>query len=146
MIARKGIATIVFLGITLTLATPRLHGQSCQDEKGMADAMVKGVADVVDTVKKESQSDFESKFHQKSCLNKLTFAIGAVGEAVSCLEKAAADATSATAKDTESKLKDKLSEYKASLKAADDPKAAKQLIAGFDLSAGQVTAASTKQP
>jgi hypothetical protein len=146
MIARKGTATTVFLGITLIFATPRLHGQSCQDERGMADAMVKAVADVVDTVKKESQSDFDSKFHQKSCLNKLTFAISAVGEVVSCLEKAGSDATSASAKDTESKLKDKLSGYKTSLKAADDPKAAKQLIGTFDLSAGQVTAASTKQP
>ncbi|HEV2382056.1 MAG TPA: hypothetical protein VG206_19980 [Terriglobia bacterium] len=108
----------------------------------MADAMVKDVASVVDLVKKETQADFEGKFHQKSCLNKLTFAIGAVGDAVGCLDKAASDATTATTKETESKLKDRLTQYKSSLKGAEDAKAAKQLIATFDLSAGEVTAAS----
>ena|SRR5579863_4589682 len=142
MSAKKGIVTIVFLVVAFGSAPGLLKAQSCQDERGMADAMVKDVASVVDAVKKETQADFEGKFHQKSCLNKLTFAIGAVGEAVGCLEKAAGDATAATAKDTESKLKDRLTQYKTSLKSADDPKAAKQLIETFDVSAGPVTAAS----
>ena len=133
---------IVLFGVAFGLGATRLRAQSCQDERGMADAMVKGVADVVDTVKKESQADFEGKFHQKSCLNKLTFAISAVDEAVSCLEKAAQDPAAAPAKETEGKLKDRLTEYKTSLKAADDPKAAKRLIGTFDLSAGPVTAAA----
>jgi hypothetical protein len=132
----------LLLGAAFGVGAPRLQAQSCQDERSMADAMVKDVAGVVDTVKKESQADFETKFHQKSCLSKLTFAIGAVADAVSCLQKAAADATSASAKDSESKLKDRLTQYKSSLKAADDPKAAKQLIETFDLATAPVTAAS----
>ena len=142
MSARRGIVVMVFLGAAFSFSASRVQAQSCQDERTMADAMVKGVADVVDTVKKESQSDFDTKFHQKSALNKLTFAIGAVGEAVSCLDKASADPTAAAAKQNESKLKDRLTEYKTSLKAADDSKAAKQLIATFDLAASEVTAAS----
>ena len=142
MSAKKGIVTIAFFVVAFGGAPGLLKAQSCQDERGMADAMVKDVASVVDAIKKETQADFEGKFHQKSCLNKLTFAIGAVGEAVGCLEKAAGDATAATAKDTESKLKDRLTQYKTSLKSADDPKAAKQLIESFDVSAGPVTAAS----
>jgi hypothetical protein len=142
MNARKGIVAIVFLGATVAGGGPRLQAQSCQDERSMADAMVKSVADMVDMVKKESQADFEGKFHQKSCLNKLTFAIGAVGEAVSCMEKAPPDPAAAPAKENESKLKDRLTQYKTSLKSTDDPKAAKQLIETFSLAAGEVTAAS----
>ena len=142
MSAKRAIVAIVFLSVAFGSGGSLLRAQSCQDERGMADAMVKDVASVVDAVKKETQADFDGKFHQKSCLNKLTFAIGAVGEAVSCLDKAAGDATAVTAKDTESKLKERLTQYKTSLKAADDPKAAKQLIETFDISAGPVTAAS----
>src|ERR1700722_2635772 len=98
MSAKKAIVIAVFAGFVLGLSGTRLQAQTCQDERGMADAMVKDVAGVVDTVKKESQADFVGKFHQKSCLNKLTFAIGAVGDAVGCLEKDTADAASATAK------------------------------------------------
>jgi hypothetical protein len=142
MNANKAIIAIVLLGVAVSLSAPRLQAQSCQDERGMADAMVKDVSSVVDLVKKESQADFDAKFHQKSCLNKLTFAIGAVGDAMTCLEKATADATAASAKDTESKLKDRLTQYKTSLKGAEDPKAAKQLIATFDLATAEVTAAA----
>lgn len=142
MSAKRAIVAIVFLSVAFSAGASLLRAQSCQDERGMADAMVKDVASVVDAVKKETQADFEGKFHQKSCLNKLTFAIGAVGEAVSCLDKAAGDATAATAKDTESKLKERLTQYKTSLKAADDPKAAKQVIGTFDVNVGPVTAAS----
>lgn len=142
MTTKKAMVVTVFVGATLGLSAPRLHAQACQDERGMADAMVKDVAGVIDLVKKETQADFEGKFHQKSCLNKLTFAIGAVGDAVGCLEKATSDATTATAKEAEGKLKDRLTQYKSSLKGAEDAKAAKQLIATFDLSAGEVTAAS----
>jgi hypothetical protein len=142
MSAQKAVMLAAFAGFALGLSGAPLQAQTCQDERGMADAMVKDVAGIVDTVKKESQADFVGKFHQKSCLNKLTFAIGAVGDAVGCLEKDTADAAAATEKDAESKLKDRLTQYKTSLKAADDPKAAKDLIGTFDFSAGLVTAAA----
>ena len=142
MTGKRGIVFIVSLGAALCAGALGVQAQTCQDERSTADAMVKNVADVVDTVKKETQADFEGKFHQKSCLNKLTFAIGAVGEAVNCLEKAPPDPAAAPVKENESKLKDRLTQYKTSLKGADDPKAAKQLIESFNLAAGEVTAAS----
>jgi hypothetical protein len=130
-----GLFSIAFAG-----RVPQLAAQTCQEDQGMADAQVKAAADMVDTVKKESQADFESKFHQKSCLNKLTFALSALNDAIACLDKAGpgADASAGQAppKDNDAKLKDRITQYRTALKSADDPKAAKALIATFDLSAG----------
>src|SRR5215469_551567 len=77
-----GLASIAFAA-----RAPQLSAQNCQDDQAMADAQVKAAADMVDTIKKESQADFEGKFHQKSCLNKLTFALTALNDAVTCLDK-----------------------------------------------------------
>ena len=119
---------------------PPLAAQSCQDDQAMADAQVKTVADMVDTVKKESQADFEAKFHQKSCLNKLTFAISALNDAITCYDKAGPAASAAAAqpspRDSDSKLKDRMTGYKGTLKSTDDPKSAKALIGTFDVSTG----------
>jgi hypothetical protein len=124
---------------------PPLAAQSCQDDQAMADAQVKTVADMVDTVKKESQADFEGKFHQKSCLNKLTFAISALNDAIACYDKAGTAAEAAAGqtspKDSDSKLKDRMTQYKGTLKSTDDPKSAKSLIGTFDLSTGPPKAA-----
>ena len=125
----------------LILGAPPLWAQ-CQDERSMADAMVKDAAEIVDTVKKESDADFVSKFHQKSCLTKLTFSINALGEVTACLDKASQSAVPAdqaaakSAKDAAAALKDRLGGYKTALKAEEDPKKAKTLIATFDLSTG----------
>ncbi|HUI42702.1 MAG TPA: hypothetical protein VL523_12110 [Terriglobia bacterium] len=135
---------IVLAGVittALTALAPPLQAQACKDEKDTAQAMVQDVAQTVDEVKKESQADFETKYHRKSCLNKLTFAAGAVGEAVTCLAKAGQDASAgadpaAAAKsegDADAKLKDRLTHYRDSLKSTDDQKAAKALIATFDI-------------
>jgi hypothetical protein len=130
-----GLFSIAFAG-----RVPQLAAQSCQDDQGMADAQVKAAADMVDTVKKESQADFEAKFHQKSSLNKLTFALGALTDALTCLDKEGpgtdASAGQPSSKDGDTKLKDRITQYRTALKSADDPKAAKALIATFDLSAG----------
>jgi hypothetical protein len=72
--------------------------------------------------------------------NKLTFAASAVDGAVQCLDKATGDSTAAARKDADSKLKAKLTDYRTELKAKTDPKAAKGLIATFDLAAPAVTA------
>ncbi len=127
--------------IAFTTRVPQLAAQSCQDDQAMADAQVKTVADMVDTVKKESQADFEAKFHQKSCLNKLTFALSALSDAIECYDKAGPAAAGAAAgqtspKDSDSKLKDRITQYRSGLKSAEDPKNAKALIATFDLSTG----------
>jgi len=134
------VGLLAVLAAALTLGAPSLWAQ-CQDERSMADAMVKDAAAIVDEVKKESDADFVAKFHQKSCLTKLTFSINALGEAVDCLDKAggsaAADAAaSKSAKEAAAKLKDRLSGYKTALKAEEDPKAAKALVGTFDLSTG----------
>jgi hypothetical protein len=120
--------------VAFITGAPQLTAQSCQDDQAMADAQVKTVADMVDTVKKESQADFEAKFHQKSCLNKLTFAISALNDAIACYDKAGAAAGQPSPKDSDSKLKDRMAEYKGRLKSTDDPKSAKALITTFDLS------------
>ena len=119
---------------------PQLAAQSCQDDQAMADGEVKAAADMVDTVKKESQADFEAKFHQKSCLNKLTFALSSLNDAIACYDKAGpaagAPADQTSPRDSDSKLKDRITKYRGDLKSADDPKNAKALIATFDLSTG----------
>jgi hypothetical protein len=120
--------------IALLTRVPQLAAQSCQDDQAMADAQVKTLADIVDTVKKESQADFETKFHQKSCLNKLTFALSAVTDAIACYDKAGGDAGTTSPKDSDSKLKDRITQYRNNLKSADDPKNAKALISSFDVS------------
>jgi hypothetical protein len=124
--------------IAFTTRVPQLAAQTCQDDQAMADAQVKTAADMVDTVKKESQADFEAKFHQKSCLNKLTFALSSLNDAISCLDKAgpaaSAPAGQASSKDNDAKLKDRITQYRTALKSADDAKSAKALIGTFDLS------------
>jgi hypothetical protein len=123
------------------LAQP-LRGQACKDENDVVQAMVQDVSQTIDQVKKESQADFDTKYHRKACLNKLTFAVGALNDAMQCLDKASQDAAAladakAAAKsesDADGKLKDRLSHYKDSLKSTEDSKAAKALIATFDLS------------
>jgi len=110
----------------------------------MARSMVQDVAASVDSIKKESESDFESKYHQKSLTTKLTFAVNAVDGAVQCLGKATGDPTAATRKDAESSLKTKLSGYHDELKAKTDPKAAKEFIATFDLTPAAATTTASK--
>jgi hypothetical protein len=132
---RVGVIAGLF-SVAFITHVPQLAAQSCQDDQAMADAQVKTLADMVDVVKKESQADFEAKFHQKSCLNKLTFAISAVNDAIACFDKAGPVAGQTSPKDGDSKLKDRMTGYKGTLKSTDDPKSAKALIATFDVSTG----------
>lgn len=127
---------IVFFLVMLTLAGQGMAAESCQDEQGMVQGDLQTAAEIVDTVKKESQAEFESKFHQKSTTNKLTFAISALDDLVQCLDKASqgGDQAAAGKKDSEGKLKDRITQYRDSLKSTQDPKSAKALIGTFDLS------------
>lgn len=131
------VAIIIVAGRPAQAQTP-----ACQDEDSMAQSMVQDVAASVDTIKKESESDFESKYHQKALTNKLTFALNAVNGAITCLDKATGDSTAATRKDADSKLKAKLSGYHDELKAKTEPKAAKEFVATFDLPAAAAATAS----
>lgn len=145
MNSMKVVAIAGLFSIAFSARVPQLAAQSCQDEQGMVDAQVKAAADMVDTVKKESQADFEAKFHQKSCLNKLTFALSSLNDAISCLDKGGAAPGAPTGptspKDSDTKLKDRITQYRTALKSAEDPKSAKALIATFDLSVAPPQAA-----
>lgn len=126
--------------VALVRASAHAQTPACQDEDAVAQSMVQDVATSVDAIRKESQSDFESKYHQKALTNKLAFAESAVNGAIQCLDKASGDPTAAARKDADTKLKAKLSGYHNELKAKTDPKAAKELIATFDLPATTATA------
>lgn len=138
------ISTVALAGVALLITTPPLAAQSCQDEQGMAAGSLQSVVDMVATVKKESEADFESKFHQKSARNKLTFAINALDDAVLCLDRASQASAGATAdqaaayrltKEKDVALKNQLTQHRDALKAEQDPAKAKALISGFDLPA-----------
>jgi exonuclease VII large subunit len=118
-----------------------LFAQACKDEAAMVEDYKKSIADLADMVKKESLTDFQNKYHQRSCLTKLTLSLGFVDELVSCLDKAAHDTTAnkeqvdayKAKRETYAKLKGKLDQDRNSLKAA-EPREAKALIEKFDLS------------
>ena len=124
-----------------TLAPQPLFAQACKDEQAMIDELKQGLVSTVDAVKKESLDNFEKAFHQKSCLSKLTVAINAMDEVMSCLDKASQDASATkeqaaaykAQRDSDAKLKEKLTQYKSQLKAIEAPKEAKALIEKFDL-------------
>lgn len=113
-----------------------LAAQTCQDEEAMVQDSKKTITDLVDTVKKETLQDFQSKFHQKTALSNLTFAVGLVSDLVSCLEKASQDSTAtkdqaaaAKAKSASyAKIKAELDHDRSTLKSEQDAKNAKSLI------------------
>lgn len=135
-------ALVVGAALGLSLGPPRLCAQACKDEISMTDDFKKDFADRVATIKKESLSDFEKGFHQKSVLSKLRLFTNLVDTATDCLNKAAQDASTpkeeAEAAKTQiaafGKLKEKIQRDREALKAAEEPKDAKDLIAKFDLS------------
>jgi hypothetical protein len=130
--------TTLFSAVALScFCGPRpLVAQRCQDEEAMVADYRKGLTELVETTRKESQADFEKGFHQKTSLTKLGLSLSMVNELVACLEKASAD--SAATKDqveaykaklaSYTKLKDKLEENRKVLKAADDAKTAKAVV------------------
>ena len=101
----------------------------------------KDMGDLLTTVRKESLSDFERAYHQKSSAAKLTFYSSIVDSLVECLDKAAQDPATPKEQldglkarhDSFAKLKETIQHDRAGLKAAQEPKDAKALIAKFDL-------------
>jgi hypothetical protein len=116
--------------------------QPCKTNEGIAVSIKQDLADTVNAIKKESLDDFEKKFHQQACLSKLSICLDTVQELLSCLDKAAhdpatskADAAACKAKTAAyGKLKTTLEQDLAELKAAKDPKTAKDDIEKFDFS------------
>ncbi len=141
---KPGIQGALLLGAALL---PCFHpqpalGQACKDEEMIATEYKKSIVDFVDTVKKESLADFQKSYHQKNCLNKLTFSISAINALLGCLDKAVQD-TGTTKEDAEAlkakraaydKLKGKIEHDRDALKATEEAKSAKALIEKIDLS------------
>jgi|SRR5690242_1826990 len=120
-----------------------LHAQTCSDDEGMVQSYVQSIDDLIGMVKKESLSDFEKDYHQRSCLSRLTLSLGIIDSLMDCLSKAAKDPAAtqeqiAAAKgklDRYSKLKSALEQARDTLKAAKDTKGAKSAIEKFAIAA-----------
>ncbi len=139
----KHATRIALLACLVSWLAPRpLLGQACKDDQMMSDESRKTLVELVATVKKESLQDFQRAYHQKSCLNKLTFSLNAVDGVLACLDKAAQD-TTATKEDLDAykakreayaKRKERIEHDRKALKDAADAKDAKALIEKFDVS------------
>jgi len=139
---KTAIGFTILIPFTLCLGQRPLLAQACQDEEGMVTSSVKDLTDLIETVKKENVTDFQSHYHQKSYLSKTTFLVSVVGGLLDCLDKAAQDST-ATKEQVDSykakrqayaKLKSKVEEKRNAVKSANDPQNAKALIEKSDLS------------
>jgi hypothetical protein len=128
------------IGFALMAWPHSARAQACKDEESMVGESKKPLAELVVTVKQESQPDFEKAYHQKSAVNKLTFLGIAVDGLVACLEKAAQDPSAAkdaveAAKakhETYAKLKAKIQQDRDTLKALTDSKEAKAYVEKLD--------------
>lgn len=139
----KHATRIALLACLVSWLGPRpLLAQACKDEETMSGESGKALVELVDTVKKESLQDFQRAYHQKSCLNKLTFSRNAVDGVLSCLDKAVQDTTAAkedldaykAKREVYAKRKERIERDRKALKDATEAKDAKALIEKFDLS------------
>ncbi len=127
---------LLALGIVLVSGQQGIRAQSCGDEEAMLKSSLQSVTDLVVTIKKESIDDFGRTFHQKVFLSKVASALSVIDIPIDCLNKAAADsatpkdeaAADKTKADADIKLKGRLEDYKARVKAAAEAKAAKGII------------------
>ncbi len=135
-------ALSLLAGFAGLLAAGPLLAQACKDDESVVQEYTKSLGDFVQTIRKESQSDFDRGYHHKSCLTKLTFSKSAIDGLLSCLDKAAQD-TAAPKEETEAakakratyaKLKDRVDGDRKALKDASDSKQAKTLIEKFNFS------------
>ena len=139
---KLGIAFLVIASLAALTGRRALFGQSCDDDETMVKDYQKSLTELIDTVKKESLADFERAYHQKVCMNKLTFCLTTIDGLVECLDKASQDAATpkgqadaAKAKrESYAKLKGKMQEARTALKAAEASKDAKAQIEKFDFS------------
>ena len=137
---------VCFLGASALLsvepqsASQSPQSQACSDDEGVVNSVKQDLSTLVDTVKKESQQDFDAKYHQQTCQSRLSICLEMTSQLVDCLTKASKD--SSTPKEqltaiqtmlaTYTKLKNTLDQDIQALKGAKDTKAAKALIADFD--------------
>ncbi|MGH9406376.1 MAG: hypothetical protein ACRD3D_11145 [Terriglobia bacterium] len=116
--------------------------QACAEDKGIVTSVTQDLSSLVDTVKKESQQDFDTKYHEQTCISRLSICSQMTGELVECLTKASKDASTPKEQMSEiqtllasyTKLKSTLDQDLQTLKGVKNNKAAKAAIAGFDFS------------
>jgi len=138
---RMGIVLLLSLMPAGLVSQRPLFAQACQDEEAMVADYTKTITGLVAAVQKESLADFERLYHRKSCLAKLTSCASFLDGLVACLEKAPQDPTATKEQkqayrakhESYSKLKEKVAQYRDSLKATEVGKEAKALIEKFDL-------------
>lgn len=115
--------------------------QACKDEETMVVDYQRGLSDLIATVQKESLADFGRAFHRRSALNKLNLSEGILDIATECLDQTLKDSSAAKGqseayrakRDAYAKLKERLVQYRDSLKGKDEDKDAKALIEKFEL-------------
>jgi len=69
----------IMIGLVLmivTLAGQGMAAEACQDEQNMAQGTLQTAAEMVDTVKKESQAEFDSKLPEEYCQQARLYNIG----------------------------------------------------------------------
>jgi hypothetical protein len=144
---RIGIWGVLLVGIvTVGLASAKEKQPPppppCQDEETMVGDYTKDLTALTATVKSEDLTAFQRAYHRKTYLTKLTLCASMLDGAVACLTKAGQDPATPKAQvasckaDEEryTKLKEKVSQYRDTLKATEDYKKAKALIEQFDYS------------
>jgi len=132
-------ALVLGSAFLLSLGSRQLSAQVCTDEEGMVGDYKKAVTELVETVKKESVTDFAKAFHQRTVSTKLMLFDGMVDGMLKCLQKRVSDpatlkedADAAKRKiDVYNKLKDNIKQDRDALKAAQTEKDAKALIEKF---------------
>lgn len=134
---KKAIGILLLLvGIPAAADQKEAPPQACQDEEAIVADYNKTLTELVGTVKKETLEDFRRAYHRRSTLTKLTLCTGMIDGAMSCLEQSAQDSSTPkdqaesykTKHDAYAKLKDKVVQYRDSLKTAEMDEDAKPLI------------------
>jgi len=133
---------LLIVGVSPGLADEKKTAPpACQDEEAMVADYQQGLTELVATVQKESLADFERTFHRKSCLTKLTLCDGILDTGTACFDKALQESKPSkdqagaykAKREAYAKLKERISQYRDSLKATEQGKAAKAMIEKFDL-------------
>jgi hypothetical protein len=96
---------------------------------------------LIANIQKEKLEDFEKAFHRRTCLSKLNLCEGILDTAAACYDEAVKNSSTPKARletcrakrEAYVKLKEKLIKYRDALKATEDAKEAKALIASFDV-------------
>jgi hypothetical protein len=132
---------LVGAGVGLFLGPKPVLAQACKDETSMVDGSKQALVELIDTVKKESLTEFGTLNHQKSAVNKLGLHGMMLGELATCLDKATQDPTTpkqdldaAKAQhEATVKIQEKVKQQQGAIKDAKTPQDAKALVEKLDL-------------